>query len=282
MDTSTRVIDAYCEYHLGDNIINFIFFSQIANYLEENNVHIKYYCQESHHKNLNDFKSSNHIHLLPYEKTGRHLWQGTENLKSGKYIEDILCDMFNQFLAFHDIPIVLDKFEYRDSDLLIKNVDVPGFEPIRNSAQAIGVSDLVHSPETCMERSVINVVDRNGVDTLIINSTPMSGQFSYDKNEMNWFIRELSKTRKIAVTEYLDDSILSLHDKWIREIAAIAKTVRTVIAINTGPSIGLYNTEVLDSVDNIYLLDNAPYADYRFKTRKFTKIDSMGGLGFLL
>ena len=84
------------------------------------------------------------------------------------------------------------------------------------------------------------------------------------------------------MTEYLNDSIVSLHDKSIREIAAIAKTVRTVIAINTGPSLGLYNTEILDAVDNVYLLDNAPYANYRFKTRKFTKYTSINGLYFML
>lgn len=100
MDTSTRVIEAYCEHGLGDSLICFIFFSQIANYLEENNVHINYYCQESYHTNLNDFNSSNQIHLLPYEKTGYHLWQGTENLKSGKYIEDILWICSTSFWCF--------------------------------------------------------------------------------------------------------------------------------------------------------------------------------------
>jgi hypothetical protein len=156
--------------------------------------------------------------------------------------------MFNKFLAFHGIPIVLDKFEYRDSDLLIKDVPVKDY----------------------------------GVDILIINSTPRSGQFSHNKNELNWFITQLSKTRKVAVTEYINDFVLSLHDKSVRYVAAIAKKAKIVIAINTGPSLGLYNTEVLDAVENIYLLDNAHYADYRFKTRKFTKFTSLSGLRFLL
>ena len=248
MYTSTNVIEAYCEYGLGDSLICFIFFSQIKDYIESHNIHINYYCNIMHHRNLHEFNSSRNIRLLPYEKKGYHLWQGTENLKSGKYIEDILCDMFNKFLAFHRIPIVLDKFEYRDADLLIKSVKI----------------------------------ENHGIDTLIINSTPKSCQFSHDKNELNWFITELSKTRRVAVTEYLNDSIISLHDKSVRDVAAIAKTVKTVIAINTGPSLGLYNTEVLDTVENVYLLDNAHYADYRFKTRKFTKYTSINGLYFML
>lgn len=155
--------------------------------------------------------------------------------------------MFNKFLSFHNIPIKLDKFEYKDSDLLVK-------------------------------KTIVN----HDIDTLIINSTPRSCQFSHDKNELNWFITELSRTRKVAVTEYLNYSITSLHDKSVRDVAAIAKTVKTVIAINTGPSLGLYNSEVLDAVDNVYLLDNAHYADYRFKTRKFTKFTELSGLRFLL
>jgi len=240
MDTSTN-INAYCKYNLGDNLINFVFFSQIAKYIEEHDIHINYHCDDVYHKNLSGFNSSNNIHLLPLKEVGHHLWQGTENLKSGKYIEDILCDMFNKFLAVHNIPIVLDKFEYRDSDLLIKQVAVQNYD----------------------------------VDTLIINSTPRSVQFFYDKNEFNWIITELCKTRKVAVTEYIDDSIISLHNESIRNIAAVAKTVKTIIAINTGPTVGLYNPEVLDAVDNIYLLDSAPYADYIFKTRKFTKCTSL-------
>jgi len=248
MYTYINGIEAYCEYGLGDSLICFIFFSQIKDYIESHNIHINYYCNAAHHRNLDEFNSSKNVHLLPYKKKGYHLWQGTENLKSGKYIEDILCDMFNKFLAFHRIPIVVYKFEYCDSDLLIKSVKI----------------------------------ENPGIDTLIINSTPKSCQFSHDKNELNWFITELSKTRKIAVTEYINDSIISLHDKTIRDVAAIAKTVKTIIAINTGPSLGLYNSEVLDAVDNIYLLDNAPYADYIFKTRKFTKINSLGGMYFML
>ncbi len=245
---STNIIDAYSDYGLGDSLICFIFFSQISAYIEDHNIHINYHCNALHHKNLEEFNSSKNIHLFPYEKKGYHIWQGTENLKSGKYVEDILCDMFNKFLEVHGIPIKLDTFEYRDSDLLIKSVEVQNY----------------------------------GVDTLIINSTPRSGQFNHDKNELNNFITQLSKTRNVAVTEYINDSVLSLHNKSVRYVAELAKTVKTVIAINTGPSLGLYNTEVLDAVDNIYLLDNAHFADYRFKTRKFTKYTSLSELRFLL
>jgi hypothetical protein len=84
-------------------------------YINNNhNIHINYRCKESHHANLKLFNSSNNIHILPYSNIGYLLWQGTEVLKSGIYIEDILCNMFNKFLKIHTIPIILEKFEYKD------------------------------------------------------------------------------------------------------------------------------------------------------------------------
>ena len=240
------IINVRSHYGLGDSLIDFIFFSQIAKYIEHHNIHINYRCKESHHANLHMFNSSNNIQILPYSNLGYILWQGTESLSSVKYIEDLLCNMFNKFLKIHNIPIILNKFEYKDSDLLIKNIDIL---PLN-------------------------------IDTLIINSTPTSGQFIHDKNELNDFIIELSKTRNVAVTEYLNESIPSLHNKSIRTIAAIAKTVKTIIAINTGPSLGLYNTEILDTVDNVYILDTTDH--YLFKTRKFTKCKKKSELHFLL
>jgi hypothetical protein len=240
------IINVRSRFGLGDSLIDFIFFSQIAKYIEQHNIHINYHCKVSHHANLRMFNSSNNIHILPYSRVGYLLWQGTEYLYSGKYIEDLLCNMFNKFLKIHNIPIILDTFEYKDSDLLIKNIDI---EPL-------------------------------DIDTLIINSSPTSGQFIHDKNELNQFIIELSKSRNVVVTEYLNNDIPSLHDKSVRTIAAIAKTVKTIIAINTGPSLGLYNTDILDTVDNIYLLDTTDH--YVFKTRKFTKCNKISNLHFLL
>ena len=245
--TNPIVITAYSKCALGDSLIDFIFFSQIAKYIENANIHINYHCKESHHDNLQLFNSSKNIHILPRNDIGYQLWQGTERLTSEKPIEDILCDMFNKFLVYCRIPIVLNTFEYKDENLLIKKM---------------------HLSQTY------------DLDMVIINSTPTSGQFIHDKQELNCFIIELNKKYKIATTEYINDSIISLHKQSVREIAAIAKTVKTIIAINTGPSLGLYNSEILDAVDNVYILDTTNH--YRFKTRKFTKIRNIKDLSFLL
>lgn len=240
-------IHARSDYGLGDSIINFIFFSKIKGYIESRNIQIYYYCKERHHKNLMEFNCSQNIHIRPYRKNASYdLWQGWENLNSGKYIEDILCDMFNRFLTTYHIPIRVTEFEYNDNELLLPVIPAKAF----------------------------------AVDVLIINSTPTSGQFIYDKAEFNEFICKLSQKRGVAVTEFVNDSVLSLDTHSVREIASLAKTAKIVIAINTGPSIGLYNTKILNAVENVYILDTTQH--YKFKTRKFTKVMRIADLEFLL
>jgi hypothetical protein len=240
-----RTIYAHCAFNLGDNIINFIFFYKIKQYIEENDIIVNYYCKEIYHENLNDFKCSENIILLPLKKKGTHLWQATVPKFMDGYIEDTLCKMFNDFLVKNDIPPLIEAFEYQDNDLLDR------FSKMDDKYK--------------------------NIDVLIVNSTPRSAQFKYDKNEFNEFIIKLGSIYKIAVTEKVNDEILSLDDLSVKNIAAIATGVNKIIAINTGPSIALYNTDILNKVDAIYILDTA---DYKFKTRKVKVINRINQLHF--
>jgi len=243
-ETNTTIIKCKSNYGLGDSLIDMFLFSKIAKYIEANNIIIYYQCKERYHSNLEQFNSSVNIKLLPYSNDGYNLWQGHYIHRATVNI--MLCDMFNDFLRHHSIPIVIDKFEYDDADLLIKHVP----SPISN------------------------------IDILFINSTPTSCQFIHDKHELNQFIRELSKKYRVAVSEKLDDTIISLEKYNVREIAALAKTVKKVIAINTGPSLGLYNPEIIRNVEVIYILDTTNH--YNFAMEKFTKIRNVNELRFLL
>ena len=46
----SRIISTVSHAHLGDNIINFIFFYKIKDYIESNNILIHYYCLKQYHK----------------------------------------------------------------------------------------------------------------------------------------------------------------------------------------------------------------------------------------
>ena len=107
----SKIIETRCFYHLGDNIINFIFFYKIKDYIESNNIIIHYYCWNKYHKNLLDFKCSENIKLFDYEEKGDILWQGGTTPHK-HFIEDKLCGMFNIFLNKYQIPISVNEFHY--------------------------------------------------------------------------------------------------------------------------------------------------------------------------
>lgn len=241
-----QIIHCHCDHHLGDNLINIFFFSQIKEYIERNNIEIHYYCHGQYHENIRWFVCSQNIKILPHAKNGYSLWQANENIFSGKFIEDILCDMFNAFLNASQIPIVLNKFEYDEQNLLI--ADVP--------------------PQV------------DNIDVLVINSSPKSGQFHYNILEFNAFILALNNKYRVAVTNYVNDDVVDLSQYNVRQIASLAKRVKFVIAINTGPSLGLYNKNIVENVDAIYILDSTDH--YRFKTDKFVKCKNIGDLRCLL
>jgi hypothetical protein len=239
------IIDVQCAHHLGDNIINFIFFYQIKNFIEENNILIYYYCWSQYHKNLNDFKFSENIKILEYENKGYVLWQGVA--PRAHFEEDMLCNMFNIFLKKYRIPISVHSFEYKDPDLLTR------FENIEDKYK--------------------------NIDILIINSSPLSGQYNYNKPEWDHFIIRISQKYLVATSQKVNDNILSLHDMSVKNIASIALKVKKIIAINTGPSIPLYNTDILNNVEVIYLFGAN---GTNFKTRKIKCINKLNELYFLL
>jgi hypothetical protein len=104
------------------------------------------------------------------------------------------------------------------------------------------------------------------IEILVVNSTPLSGQYVYDKDEWDKFLIELNKKYIIATTQKVNDNILSLHNISLKNIASIATNVKIIIAINTGPSIPLYNTDILDNIEVLHLFGAG---DHLFKTRKF-------------
>ena len=260
-------------FHVGDNIINFIFFHKIKKYIEENNIIINYYCYKKYHNNLFDFKCSDNINIChitlvnfrrhsPYNRNNLrtviinniktviyHLWQGTDNIpKEQASQEDLLCSMFNLFLQHYNIPITVNEFEYQDDDLI--------------------------------NRYSLLLDNYKNIDILIVNSTPLSDQYRYDKCEWDDFIIRLSKKYKVAITEKINntnENIVCLSDFSLKQIAAVALGVQKIIAINTGPSIPLYNTDILNKVDVFYLFTY--YGN--FKTRKIKQLTDLQELEFL-
>lgn len=236
-----------CDHHLGDNIINFIFFHQIKDYIEKNNIIIQYYCWDIYVQNVSDFNCSKNITIFPINldniykirtPTIYDIHQGGRTIQQSCG-EDTLCGMFNAFLHAYRIPITVSIFEYIDYNILER------FE-------------------------LLDDVYKN-VDILVINSSPKSGQYHYNKPEWDAFITILSKKYKVAVSERLqnnNNTTMSLANMSLKNIAAVATHVKIIIAINTGPFVPLFNTHILDNVQNIYLFAGSSIK----KTRKIVHV----------
>ena len=116
----SRILVLQNEHHLGDHIINFIFFYKIKDYIEENNIIIHYHCLEKYHNNLAEFNCSKNIIIKDWENIGYVLWQETFP-NPYNYIEGKLCRMFNIFLKYADIPLLVNSFEYQDPELFTRS-----------------------------------------------------------------------------------------------------------------------------------------------------------------
>ena len=155
--------------------------------------------------------------------------------------------MFNIFLDKYKIPISVFSFEYKDDDL---------FQRYNN----------------------LHDIHKN-INILVINSSPQSGQYNYNKPQWDNFITKLNNKYIVATTEKVNDSIISLHEMSVKNIASIALNVKIIIAINTGPFIPLFNTDILNHVDVIYVFGSN---DYPVKTRKMQPKNDIEELSFLL
>ena len=225
-----KVIEVENAYHMGDQIINFIYFHQIKDYLEQNDIFIKYYCLDQYHKNLHDFNPTKNIsiHSLqePYGKKYYELWQGGRIQRIiprelSHCYNDVLCFMFNVFLKDFNMNITVNTFEYEYPKIL------EWYQAIDNKYK--------------------------NTDILIINSHPRSGQYNYNKNSWDRQIIELSKKYKILTTEKVNNDILSLDSLDLKDICAISTNVKYIIAINTGPLIPLFNKYTLDNVKQLFI-----------------------------
>jgi hypothetical protein len=243
------------EHHLGDNVFNLIFFNNIKNYLENNNITIYYYCQPVYFHQLKEFIQSEKIILCDIKnKPPRsiQLWIETpvfnfifsnilsrshnkilKNVNINKVYYNVFYKIFfNKVLQTINFPLQLEKFYYEDQDLLTRHDNLQ--EKYKN------------------------------IDILILNSHPLSGQYNYNKGEWDNYICELNKRYNIVTTTKVNNEIKCTTDDnlTIKTIAAVSTKVPLIIAVNSGVVPGLLNIYTLKNVKRFYTFDNRSCYSY--------------------
>jgi hypothetical protein len=236
-----KVFHLHNSYHLGDNVFNFILFYIIKPFIEQNNIKICYYAKKEYLPQLKDFLCSKNFYLYDLENkppTSIELW--------------INNYLFNYRHDKQEIPINFNLYYINFFNKVLQNLNF-----------GISISKFYYN-----DKNLINMYNNlndkyKNVDILVINSTPLSGQFDYNKEQWDNYLVYLNSNFKIVTTTKVNDLTCTMDDNlFIKDIAAISTHVKVVIAINSGVLPSLLNMDTLQNVKHFYIFDNRCYYSY--------------------
>jgi len=232
-----RTIYTKNDYHLGDNIFCCIVFDKIKDHIENNNIFINHYCTPDNIEQISEFADSKNIKILPIDQIPKNekiidLWIGSGDynynyFNSNEPYNDFLMKFYNNILKQINIPITINDFVFDNKELVEKE-------------------------------KVINEKTNNkyrNIDYLFLNGAPRSGQLTYDKNEWDSIIKRFSEKYNVVTTQKIEGINCTRDDNLsAKDISAISKNAKKIIAIDSGVGAGLFNKEVIDNVENVYYL----------------------------
>jgi hypothetical protein len=265
---ASRIIYTKNLAHLGDCIYSLIFFYNIHEYLEENNIFIYFYCLNENYSQIHDFNNLNNVKVfsdnsIPNDKKIYDLWIGSNDYDYNWYnaiVEPIIsydtffCKYYNNILKFMNISVTIKKFVYNDTSL----------------------------NERCIDINLRTNNYYNNIDYLINNSQPRSQQFDYNIHEFNNYIIELSKKYNIVTTQKVENIKCTRdYNLTAKDIASISLNIKNFIVIESGIIAGLYNDYLVENPDVIvYNLSKYDYHVTSFKNFHFKK--KLSEIAFLI
>lgn len=242
---TNKTINLYNEYHLGDCIFVMVYLNNSKQYILDNNININFYINKQYIEQVSEFIPCDNVKIYNIEEkpqSARDTWikslnkfsfediQTTESTLV-RYVDSKKMSFENYLITFlSEIGMLvglppINEFSYEDEDLLIR------YNQLDNKYKDI--------------------------DILILNSTPKSGQYTYNKDEWNKLIINLNSQYKIITTEKVDTILCSADNKLtIKDIAAVSTHVQYIIAVNSGPIVALFNKYTLKNVKKWYVFDN--------------------------
>lgn len=233
----SRKIYTKNEHHLGDNIFCCIMFDKIKDHIEKNNIYVNHYCTPDNIEQISEFITTKNIKLFPLDEIPKNekiidLWIG-----SGEYdynyfsptepYNDFLLKFYNNILKKIDIPIKIEDFSFDNQELLDREKKIN--ERTQNKYK--------------------------NFDFLFMNGAPRSGQMNYDEKEWDDIIKRFSEKYNIITTKKIEGIKCTRDDNLTaRDISAISKNAKKIIAIDSGIGAGLFNKHVINNVESVYYL----------------------------
>jgi hypothetical protein len=253
MLTTTNIINTFSRnkiYHihnvhgLGDSVFNMILFYNIKQYIEGNNIRIFYYAKKDYLSQLREFNCSNNVFLNSIDKAPNfslELWINNDFFEYTHSHAELLQKPLNYNIFYKNFfNIVLKKL----------NINLP-------------IQRMLYYDDELINRYNNLPIKYKNADIMILNSTPLSGQYEYNKAIWDNYIIKLNKHFKIITTTKVHNVLCTGDDKLkIKDIASLSTKAKVVIAINSGVFPGLLNYYTLTSVKHFYIFDNRCYYSY--------------------
>ena len=239
-----KIYHIHNSYGLGDSVFNMILFYNIKQYIERNNIRIIYYAKQDYLSQLREFNCSNNIFLNSIAKAPNfslELWINNDFFEYTHIYAESLQKPVNYNIFYKNFfNIVLKKL----------NINLPIYR------------FLYYDDELISRYNALPIKYKN-FDVLILNSTPFSGQYEYNKAIWDNYIIKLNRWFKILTTTKVHNVLCTSYYKLtIKDIASLSTKAKVVIAINSGVFPGLLNYYTLTSVKHFYIFDNRCYYSY--------------------
>jgi hypothetical protein len=212
-------------------------FDKIKDYIEKNNIFIHHYCTPDNIKQVSEFITTKNIKLFPLDEIPKNkkivdLWIG-----SGEYdynyfgktepYNDFLLKFYNNILKKIEIPITIDDFAFDNDELLDREIKIN--ERTNNKYK--------------------------NFDILFMNGAPRSMQLDYDEKEWDDVIKRFSEKYNVVTTKKIEGIKCTRDDNLTaKDISAISKNAKKIIAIDSGIAAGLFNKHVINNVESVYYL----------------------------
>jgi hypothetical protein len=248
-----KIINCHNNLHLGDCVETLHY---LINVVENNEITFNFACVPNYHSQLNEMirDYSDKIKLVSNAQLAQ---DSIETWVAG----------YGDYGELNTKSVELNGYLDQATSFLLHWIRI---------SQIIGVkcpfitkTDLIYNQKVLSE----DCLHKQNYDYLFINSVPMSGQcnsFS-DYESINFIKRILNKNKTVITTRKIGDIPCTLdHGLSIVEIGKLAKNVKNVVAVNTGPLHLCMNKWSLPNINNFTIWSSAETFGYgtNFKTVK--------------
>lgn len=225
-----NTIYTYIEYHLGDNLTHICYLRRLAS--DYANINFKHYCKTEYISELNFYTADlNNISIEPLQNRilgAANAWKNYQKYWEGHAFKNIFHIFYKEF------------YDQLSEKLGLSNPMLDGLDFIFDEK---------------IIRLALKGRDFKSYDWLVVNSTPLSSQFTDANNSLDEFCIELAKknsiitTKKVASIPCTTDLNMSLL-----EIAGQSMSTKYQLMISTGPSWLVLNGFNISNSKGIYIL----------------------------